>query len=157
MICQTVESTSFLERVSCILHVFANGYQGYKSNFGFRVPFVREIRQISDQNSVFGFAKRNTPLFIFNVCWGPFQSEYYKGYTSHLKYTLLLYTKIVDSVFRTSLLTGYYNSEYPVLFTSERRQTCVIYEQNGFRFATSTNKEISQIIEEGVTIQLSSF
>ena len=36
-----------------------------------------------------------------------------------------------------------------VLFTdpvSERRQTRVSYEQNGFRFATVTNKEISQII-----------
>ena len=38
------------------------GYQGY--NFGFRVPFDLEIRQISDQKSVFGFAKRNTTLFF---------------------------------------------------------------------------------------------
>ena len=38
------------------------GYQGY--NFGFRVPFDLEIRQISNQKSVFGFAKRNTPLFF---------------------------------------------------------------------------------------------
>ena len=40
----------------------AKGYQGYKSNFGCRVPFDRELRQISYQNSVFGFAERNTPI-----------------------------------------------------------------------------------------------
>ena len=58
IICQTVENMSFLERLrlSCILHAFAKGYQGHKSNFGFHVPFDREIRQISDQKSVFGFA-----------------------------------------------------------------------------------------------------
>ena len=51
IICQTVENMSFLERLrlSCILHAFAKGYQGHKSNFGFHVPFDREIRQISDQ------------------------------------------------------------------------------------------------------------
>ena len=37
------KNTSFLERLSCILHAFAKGYQGYKSNFGFV------------------FAERNTP------------------------------------------------------------------------------------------------
>ena len=62
IICQTVENTSFFERLSCILHALAKGYQGYKSNFGFRVPFDREIWQIWDQKSVFGFAERNTPL-----------------------------------------------------------------------------------------------
>ena len=58
IICQTVENMSFLERLrlSCILHAFAKGYQGHKSNFGFHVPFDREIRQISDQKSVFEFA-----------------------------------------------------------------------------------------------------
>ena len=50
--CQTVENMSFLERLSCILHECAKGYQGHKSNFGFHVPFHREIRQISDQKSV---------------------------------------------------------------------------------------------------------
>ena len=53
IICQTVENTSFLERLLRILHAFAKGYQVYKSNFGFRVPFDREIRQISDQKSAF--------------------------------------------------------------------------------------------------------
>ena len=38
-ICQRVENTSFRERLSCILHAFAKGYQGYKSNLGFHVPF----------------------------------------------------------------------------------------------------------------------
>ena len=57
IICQTVENMSFLERLrlSCILQAFAKGYQGHKSdksNFGFHVPFDREIRQISDQKSV---------------------------------------------------------------------------------------------------------
>ena len=28
-----------------MLHAFAKGYKGYKSNFGFRVPFDRESRQ----------------------------------------------------------------------------------------------------------------
>ena len=58
IICQTVENMSFLERLrlSCILHAFAKGYQGHKSNFGFHIPFDGEIRQISDQKSVFGFA-----------------------------------------------------------------------------------------------------
>ena len=64
IICQTVENTSFFGRMSCILHALAKGYQGYKSNFGFRVPFDREIWQIWDQKSVFGFAERNTPLVI---------------------------------------------------------------------------------------------
>ena len=52
IICQTVEKMSFLDRLrlSCILHAFAKGYQGHKSNFGFHVPFDCEIRQISDQN-----------------------------------------------------------------------------------------------------------
>ena len=61
IICQRVENTSFFERLSCILHALAKGYQGYKSNFGFHVPFEREIWQIQDQKSVFGFAERNTP------------------------------------------------------------------------------------------------
>ena len=61
IICQTVQNTSFFERLSCILHALANGYQGYKSNFGFHVPFDREIWQIQDQKSVFGFAEKNTP------------------------------------------------------------------------------------------------
>ena len=42
IICQTLEKVSFLESLPCILHAFATGYQGYKSNFGFRVPFNRE-------------------------------------------------------------------------------------------------------------------
>ncbi|CAH3017931.1 unnamed protein product, partial [Porites evermanni] len=67
IICQTVENTSFLERLLRILHAFAKGYQVYKSNFGFLVPFDREIRLISDQKSAFGFSKRNTPLFLFKV------------------------------------------------------------------------------------------
>ena len=62
IICQTVENTSFFERLSCILHALSKGYQGYKSNFGFHVPFNREIWQIQDQKSVFGFTERNTPL-----------------------------------------------------------------------------------------------
>ena len=62
IICQTVENTQFLERLSCILHALAKGYQGYKSNFRFHVPFDREIWQILDQKSVSGFAERNTPL-----------------------------------------------------------------------------------------------
>ena len=49
IICQTVENTSFLERLSCILHAFAKGsYQGYKSNFGFRFPFSCEILPMGD-------------------------------------------------------------------------------------------------------------
>ena len=60
IICQAVVNMSFLERLSCILHAFEKGYQGHKSNFGFHVPFDREIRQILDQKSVFGFAERNT-------------------------------------------------------------------------------------------------
>ena len=62
IICQRVENTSFFERLSCILHALAKGYQGYKSNFGFHVPFDCEIWQIQDQKSVFRFAERNTPL-----------------------------------------------------------------------------------------------
>ena len=42
IICLTVEDTSFLERMSCILHEFAKGYQGYTPNFGFYVPPERE-------------------------------------------------------------------------------------------------------------------
>ena len=42
IICQTLENVSFLESLPCILHAFETGYQGYKSNFGFRVPFDRE-------------------------------------------------------------------------------------------------------------------
>ena len=61
IICQTVENTSFFERLLCILHALAKSYQGYKFNFGFHVPFDREIWQIQDQKSVFGFAERNTP------------------------------------------------------------------------------------------------
>ena len=37
-----------------------------------------------------------------------------------------------------------------MLFTSERRQTRVSYEQNGFPGATLTNEEMSLIIEEAV-------
>ena len=60
-----MENASFLERLSCILHTFAKGsYQGYKSNFGFHVPFGREILPISHQKSVFGFAERNTPTYL---------------------------------------------------------------------------------------------
>ena len=62
IICQRVENTSFFERLSCISHALAKGYQGYKSNFGFHVPVDREIWQIQDQKSVLGFAERNTPL-----------------------------------------------------------------------------------------------
>ena len=40
----------------------AKGYQGYKSNFGCHLPFDRHLRQISDQNSVFEFTERNTPI-----------------------------------------------------------------------------------------------
>ena len=55
-------------------------------------------------------------------------------------------------------LIGYSTSGYPVLFTdsppappSERRQTRISYEQNGFPgFAAVTNKEISQIIKQAV-------
>ena len=46
IICQTVENKSFLERLSCILHAFAKGYQGYKSNFGFHVPLDLQVQQI---------------------------------------------------------------------------------------------------------------
>ena len=35
---QTVENMPTLKRLSCILHAFAKGYQGYKSNFGFHFP-----------------------------------------------------------------------------------------------------------------------
>ena len=70
IICQRVENTSFFERLSCILHALAKGYQGYqgyKSNFGFHVPFDREIWQIQDQKSVFGFAERNTPQVQYHL------------------------------------------------------------------------------------------
>ena len=43
---QTVENMPMLKRLSCILHEFAKGYQGYKSNFGFHFPSDLEIRQI---------------------------------------------------------------------------------------------------------------
>ena len=42
IICQTVENTSILERLSCILHAFARGYQGYKSNSDFK--FLSTVR-----------------------------------------------------------------------------------------------------------------
>ena len=42
IICQTLENVSFLESLPCIMHGFETGYQGYKSNFGFHVPFDRE-------------------------------------------------------------------------------------------------------------------
>ena len=66
IICQTVENTSFLERLSCILHSHVcEMYQGYKSNFGFHVFFFDlEIRQIRDRKSVFGFTERNTPYVL---------------------------------------------------------------------------------------------
>ena len=34
-ICLTIENTSFLERLLCILHAFAKGHQGYKSTLDF--------------------------------------------------------------------------------------------------------------------------
>ena len=40
------------------MHAFGKGYQGYKSNFGFRVPFDHEIRQIWDQKSIFAWIRR---------------------------------------------------------------------------------------------------
>ena len=40
-------SQKTLDRLSCILHAFVKGYQGYKSNFGFRVSFDRESRRNS--------------------------------------------------------------------------------------------------------------
>ena len=46
------------------MHAFGKGYQGYKSNFGFDVPFDREIRQIQDQKTVYGLAERNTKMGI---------------------------------------------------------------------------------------------
>ena len=49
IICQRVKNTSFFERLSCILRALAKGYQGYKSNFGFHVPFDREIWQIKSR------------------------------------------------------------------------------------------------------------
>ena len=63
IICQTVENTSFLERLSCILQARAKGYQG--SNFRFRVPFDSEILQISDQKSVFLDSPKGThPVMV---------------------------------------------------------------------------------------------
>ena len=50
IICQTVENTSFFERLSCILHALAKGYQGNKSNFGFHVPFYEGISMTKFNN-----------------------------------------------------------------------------------------------------------
>ena len=68
---------------------------------------------------------------------------------------IFFFTKTVDSVSRA--LIGYSISEYPTLFTdspsvppSERRQTRISFEQNAFRFAAVTNKEISQLIKQAV-------
>ena len=57
---QTVETRHFLRGCRACRNEFA---KGYKSNFGFHVPFDREIQQICDQKSVFGFAERKTPLY----------------------------------------------------------------------------------------------
>ena len=38
--------------------------QGYISNFGFRVPFDREIRQISDQNRFVDWSKGTHPVKV---------------------------------------------------------------------------------------------
>ena len=62
-ICLTIENTSFLERLLCILHAFAKGHQGYKINQlwisrSFRPPNLANL----GSKSVFGFAERNAPL-----------------------------------------------------------------------------------------------
>ena len=49
IIFQTVENTSFLLRLSYILYAFANGYQGYESNFGksrIKNPFLESPKGI---------------------------------------------------------------------------------------------------------------
>ena len=82
IICQTVENTSFLERLLRILQAFAKGYQVYKSNFGFRVPFDREIRQFWIKNPFLDFLKGTHPYSSLKFVGGlknPFQSGYYKG------------------------------------------------------------------------------
>ena len=87
IICQRVENTSFFERLSCILHALAKGYQGYKSNFRFHVPFDREIWQIKDTKSVFGFAERNTLLVPQDGMIG----MQWEHYTSTCKRPLILF------------------------------------------------------------------
>ena len=102
IICQTVENTSFFERLSCILHALAKGYQGYKSNFGFHVPFDREIWQILDQKSVFGFTERNTPQMFTNffdtvqslntIFFRAKQQTYFKIYSVKTKSTVSVHS-----------------------------------------------------------------
>ena len=71
IICQTVENMSFLERLSWVLHAFAKGYQGHKSNFGFHVHYDREIRQISVRDrfldSVNGTQSTHPKWSTFNI------------------------------------------------------------------------------------------
>ena len=73
VICQTVENTTFFERLSCILNALAKGYQGYKSSFGFHVPFDREKEHtlwLLSLNSLILF-KMSLQFFLpqFIPCW----------------------------------------------------------------------------------------
>ena len=68
------------------------------------------------------------------------------------RYSYLVYTKTVDSVFRALSM-----SDYPALFTdsppvptSERRQTRVSCKMPS-RFTAVTNKEISRLIKQAVS------
>ena len=62
MICQTVENTSVLERLSCILHACARGYHGYTVTNPIRSSFRRRNPANLGSKSVFGFAERKTRL-----------------------------------------------------------------------------------------------
>ena len=61
IICQTVENTSFLERLSCILHALAKGYQGYKSNSDFTFLSTAKSGKSRIQNPFLDWPKGTHP------------------------------------------------------------------------------------------------
>ena len=61
---QTVENIISCE--AAISNAFTKRYQGYRSIFGFRVPFGRKIWQISDQKSVLDSLKGTHPNVFLN-------------------------------------------------------------------------------------------
>ena len=61
IICQTVEKTSFLERLPCILHAFAKGYQVTNPISGFTFLSTAKSSKFRIKNPLFVFAQWNTP------------------------------------------------------------------------------------------------
>ena len=68
IICQRVENTSFFERLSCILHALAKGYQGYKSNFGFHVLSTAKSGKSRIKNPFLDSPKGTHPKSLLTSC-----------------------------------------------------------------------------------------